>query len=261
MQKPTVALLISTYNWPSALNLVLTSVLAQSKMPDEIIIADDGSGEETVVVIRNFRAKLSIKHVWQEDKGFRKSLILNKAVKQINSDYIIQIDGDIIIHPKFIQDHLETAREGYFVQGSRTMISKEKSAEILKSGQTNFSPFSNGLYNRFNAIWFPPLAPLFKLDPSNPFHLKGCNFAYWKKDYISVNGYYNGFEGWGGEDYEFGARLLHAGVKRIRLKMKALAFHIFHSINCRANTGANDIIYRETLIKKLTYRDNGYQKV
>ncbi|MET4080987.1 glycosyltransferase involved in cell wall biosynthesis [Pedobacter sp. UYP30] len=261
MHNPTVALLISTYNWPGALNLVLTSVLAQSKMPDEIIIADDGSGEETRTLVENFSKKLNITHVWQEDIGFRKSLVLNKAVKKIKSDYIIQIDGDIIIHPKFIEDHLQTAEEGYFVQGSRSMIIEQKSAEILKSGQTNLSIFSYGLNNKFNAIRFPLLSPLFRLAPSNPFHLKGCNFAFWKKDFISVNGYYNGFEGWGGEDYEFGARFLHAGVKRIRLKMKALAFHIFHPVNCRANTGANDKIYQATLSQKLTYRDNGYQEV
>ncbi|MGY3054249.1 glycosyltransferase involved in cell wall biosynthesis [Pedobacter sp. UYEF25] len=261
MHRPTVALLISTYNWPEALSLVLNSVLGQSKIPDEIVIADDGSGQETLTLIESFSKKLKIKHVWQEDNGFRKSLILNKAIKEINSDYIVQIDGDIIVHPKFIEDHSNAAKNGHFVQGSRAMLKEQKTTEILKSGQTDLSALSDGLNNRFNAIRFPPLAPLFTLGTSNPFHLKGCNFAFWKTDYINVNGYYNGFEGWGGEDYEFGARLLHAGVKRVKLKMKALAFHIYHPINCRANTGANDRIYQETLSKNLIYRDNGYKEV
>lgn len=258
MQNPTVALLITTYNWPSALNLVLSSVLAQSMMPDEIVIADDGSSHETKTLIENYSKKLNIKHIWQGDQGFRKSLILNKAVKQIKSDYIIQIDGDIIIHPKFVEDHLHTAKKGHFVQGSRSMITEEKSAEILESGQIDFFTFSDGLANRFNAIRLPPLAPLFKIAPSNPFHLKGCNFAYWKQDYVRINGYCNDFEGWGGEDYEFGARLLHAGLKRTRLKMKALAFHIFHPINCRRNTDVNDKIYQKTLTEKSKHTDNGY---
>jgi len=256
----TVALLISTYNWPQALELVLLSVLAQTRMPDEIIIADDGSDERTKKLVTDYKTRFGVplKHVWHEDDGFRKSLILNKAVKQIESEYIIQIDGDIIIHPKFVNDHLNTAENGHFVQGSRAMITEQKSEEIIKTKQINFSFLTEGLYSRFNAIRFPLLAGIFKLDPSNPFHIKGCNLAFWKKDFIAINGYYNGFEGWGAEDYEFGARLLHLGVKRKRLKMLALGFHIFHPINSRANTGPNDKIYRKTLTDKATYASDGY---
>jgi hypothetical protein len=265
MQKKhlTVALLISTYNWPQALELVLLSISGQTKMPDEIIIADDGSKDVTKQLIEKFRSehKLPIKHIWHEDKGFRKSLILNKAVKEITSDYIVEIDGDIIIHPKFIEDHVKAAQSGYFVQGSRAMITEEKSKEILNTKEISFSVFSSGLYSRFNALRAPILTPVFILDPSNPFHVKGCNLAFWKKDYISVNGYFNGFEGWGGEDYEFAARLLHKGIKRRRLKMAALAFHIYHKINSRANTVPNDIIYRKTLAEKRTYAGDGYAQV
>lgn len=262
-QSISVALLISTYNWPQALDLVLASVARQTRMPDEVIIADDGSGEETKQLIEKYKTQynLPVKHIWHEDLGFRKSLILNKSVKSITSDYIIEIDGDIIIHPKFIADHLKAAGKGYFVQGSRTMLTEEKSAEILQTKAIDFSIFSSGLYSRFNALRLPLITPVFILDPSNPFHIKGCNLAFWKKDYIAINGYYNSFTGWGGEDYEFGARLLHSGVKRKRLKMAALAYHIFHKINSRANTGPNDVIYRKTLAEKLTYATNGYKEI
>lgn len=258
----SVALLISTYNWPQALDLVLAGILKQTRMPDEVIIADDGSSTDTKELIEQYKTKfnLPIKHIWHEDLGFRKSLILNKSVKNIDSDYIIEIDGDIIIHPKFIADHLKAAKTGYFVQGSRTMLTEEKSNEILYTKKINFSVFSPGLSSRFNALRLPLLTSIFALDPSNPFHIKGCNLAFWKKDYIAINGYYNSFEGWGGEDYEFGARLLHLGIKRKRLKMAALAFHIFHKDNSRANTGPNDIIYRKTLAEKLTYATNGYKE-
>ena len=261
-QNSSVALLISTYNWPEALELVLLSITKQTCMPNEVIIADDGSATETKLLIEKFKTLhgLPLKHIWHEDKGFRKSLILNKAVKNTTSAYIIEIDGDIIIHPNFIADHLSAARSGYFVQGSRTMITEEKSKEILVTKKISFSVLSSGLYSRFNALRFPLISKIFKLDPSNPFHVKGCNLAFWKKDYIAVNGYYNGFVGWGGEDYEFAARLLHLGIKRKRLKMAALAYHIFHQNNSRANTGPNDVIYRKTLAEKSTYNDNGYEQ-
>ena len=256
----TVALLISTYNWPAALELVLISVLKQTHLPDEIIIADDGSTDETKELIEKYRSKFNIpvKHIWHEDKGFRKSLILNIAVKSITSEYIIQIDGDIIVHPEFIKDHLKVAEKGNFVQASRAMINKIKSEEILKTKQTNFNFISKGLYSRFNAIRLPFLAKIFLLDHKNSYNTKGCNLAFWKEDFISVNGYYNDFQGWGGEDYEFAARLLHQGIKRKKVKLMALCYHIYHKINSRANAGANDIIYQKTIAEKGTYATNGY---
>ena len=262
-KQPTVALLISTYNWPKALDLVLSSVLKQTRMPDEIVIADDGSGEETKTLIEKYQVqfKVPLKHIWHEDKGFRKSLILNKAVKQIESAYIIEIDGDIIIHPKFVQDHLKASKRGFFVQGSRTMITEEKSKEILETKQIRLSFFSSGILNRFNAIRLPLLSKIFFLLPSNPFHIKGCNLAFWKTDFIKINGYYNDFEGWGAEDYEFGARLLHARTKRKTLKMSAIGYHIFHPHNTRDNRIPNDKIYRKTLAEKTDYASNGYHQV
>lgn len=103
------ALLISTYNWKEALSLVLDSIKIQSQLPDEVLIADDGSDDATKQVIDEFRQtfKIPVKHVWQEDLGFRKSMILNKTIAQAEADYIIQIDGDCIMHKDFIKDHIK----------------------------------------------------------------------------------------------------------------------------------------------------------
>lgn len=259
----TVALLISTYNWPGALELVLLSILKQSQIPNEIVIADDGSTFETKSLIDAYKVKFSIpiKHIRHEDKGFRKSLILNTAVKSITSEYIIQIDGDIILHPEFIKDHMKVSMKGYFVQASRSMINEVKSKEILKTKKTDFSFISHGLYNRFNAIRIPPISNIFQYDTSDPYHIKGCNLGYWKEDFITINGYYNGFEGWGAEDYEFGARLIHAGVKRKKIKLMAICYHVFHKINSRANTDANDKIYNKTIEEKSKHTSNGYEQI
>ncbi|MEG0917822.1 MAG: glycosyltransferase [Myroides sp.] len=121
------ALLISTYNWPQALELIFKSIFEQVEMPDEVLIADDGSTEETKKLIDNFIQKSTFKviHVWQEDKGFRKAIILNKAVAKSSCDYIIQIDGDCIMHPKFIADHKENAKKNVYLYGTRATITKE----------------------------------------------------------------------------------------------------------------------------------------
>ena len=263
LNNPTIALLISTYNWPEALELVLKSILQQSRMPNEVVIADDGSTETTRKLIERYQRKfpIPIKHIWHEDLGFRKSLILNKAVKAVTSEYIVEIDGDIVIHQNFVSDHLKSAEKGYFVQGSRAMLNERKTRQLLSNKNVNLSFFSTGVKNRFNALRLPILKKIFELGFSDPFHIKGCNLAFWKADYVNVNGYYNSFNGWGGEDYEFGARLLHAGIKRKHLKWAALAFHIHHRENCRLNTGTNDVIYKRTRRERLSYASNGFAEV
>jgi glycosyltransferase involved in cell wall biosynthesis len=99
------SLIITTYNWSAALELVLLSLLKQSRLPDEIIIADDGSTEATKQLIGRYTDKFQcgLHHIWQADKGFQKTKILNKAVAKANGDYIIQIDGDILLHKHFIK--------------------------------------------------------------------------------------------------------------------------------------------------------------
>src|SRR5690606_15413403 len=121
MPQLSCSLLISTYNWPQALDCCLNSILDQTVLPNEIIIADDGSKEETKDIIELWREKLKIPliHVWHPDDGFRLSEIRNKAIIKANFPYIIQVDGDVIMGPKFIEDHLSSATPKTFLCGSR----------------------------------------------------------------------------------------------------------------------------------------------
>ncbi len=253
-----VSLLISTYNWPEALDLVLRSVVRQSHQPDEVLIADDGSDERTAELIGNYASRLPIKHIWHEDKGFRKSIVLNKAVRQSTNPYIIEIDGDIVIHRHFIKDHLKAAERGFFVQGSRTMIGERRTAEAIAAKQLDFSALSKGVSGRFNAVRLPSLSGLFRTNPLSSHNIKGCNLAFWREDYLKVNGYYNGFEGWGWEDYEFAERLINSGIRKKRLKWAAIGYHLFHPLSSKANYGPNKKIYEESVAQKLAYREPGY---
>ena len=114
MHKFKVSLIITTYNWPEALFLVLKSVKNQIRMPDEVIVADDGSTKETARLIKKFSKefKLEIIHSWQKDEGFRAAMSRNKAIAKAKGDYIIMIDGDMILHPNFINDHICFAKIG-----------------------------------------------------------------------------------------------------------------------------------------------------
>lgn len=130
-----ITLLVSTYNRPDALSVSLDSMRYQTLMPDEIVIADDGSTEDTRETIEEIKKTFPIPiiHVWQEDKGFRKTKILNKAVAKSTGDYIIEIDGDAFAHPHFIEDHMRLAQKGIYVKGGRVNLNEQLTEEVCKS--------------------------------------------------------------------------------------------------------------------------------
>lgn len=264
MKKPfKTTLLISTYNWPEALQLVFESILSQTVLPDEIMIADDGSGQDTADVIKRYRQIIPVPliHEWHEDKGFRKTIILNRAIKKSIGDYIVQIDGDIILHPKFIEDHIRYSERGYFVKGSRGRLTEERSKDVFASGNIRINSFQKGVMSTINATRLPLFAPLFYGDPTASRNIKGCNFAFWKDDAIAVNGYNNDISGWGHEDIEFPARMINYGIKKRQLKMVAVCFHIYHKFVSRNNEVDNFSVYAEVVKNRITRCKNGIEQV
>jgi glycosyltransferase involved in cell wall biosynthesis len=249
-----VSLIISTYNWPAALELCLKSVLTQKSLPDEVILADDGSGMETRNVIESFQSffPVPLKHIWHEDNGFRLAEIRNKAILASSCEYIIQIDGDLILHPQFIADHRRLATKGRFVSGSRLLLSIDFSNEILSSGSIP-SALSIMLHgkNFFNALRIPAitrlLAPYYKA--SQPYYVKGCNMAFWKQDLVDVNGYNESITGWGKEDSEIAVRLINNGVRRNFMKFGGVCYHLYHKEASRGNEENNDLVL-ETAIRE-----------
>lgn len=262
-RKPSVTLLISTYNWPEALELVLLSVSSQTHRPNEIIIADDGSDERTKFLIEKYRAKLNIPmvHVWHEDKGFRLAKIRNMAIARATGEYIIQIDGDIIMHPYFIADHRSFASPGSFVRASRIYISSEVSQQMLNQKRYKINAFSKGITNFFSALRIPFLWKHFETGYKDKgderYEIHGCNMAYWRKDAIQVNGYNELFNGWGPEDKEFITRLLNIGIQKRFLKLGAVAFHIYHKENSKTFLAENIKAFKESITQKKVFCEKG----
>ena len=251
--KLNVSLIISTYNWPGALNLCLQSVLHQSVLPNEIIIADDGSKEETRELINSFKmiCKIPLIHVWHEDKGFRKTMIMNEAFTKVSYPYIVQIDGDIILHKDFIKDHIRFAQSKSFVSGSRVIIDEKLTKKLIQKKQWKFSIFTNGLRNRLNGIRIPFLSKFQEHYRQNDIiYVRGCNMAFWKEDLLKVNGYDEEITGWGREDNELAARLINSGICKRVIKFSAIAFHLHHNLRSRDSVDQNDVILNKTLSKK-----------
>ncbi len=259
----TTALIITTYNRPDALELVLETVLLQSKMPDEVIIADDGSLEPTFEVVKKYQNRIKgLQHVWHKDNGFRLAEIRNKAIAKSSCEYLIVVDGDMLLHKNFVETHCENARENYFMQGSRVLLSEAITKKSLAKKNVVFGFFDKGITNRFNTINAPVLSKVASSEKTDHLKVRGCNMAFWKKDVLKVNGFNEDFQGWGREDSEFVVRLLNNGVKRKNLKLVAVAYHLFHpeKKNQKEEMNANDKILQKTIEENRLWCENGIDK-
>lgn len=238
-----VSLLIATYNWPEALNLCLKSVEGQCVPPFEVVIADDGSGEPTRRLIEEFTHRLPcpVKHIWHEDDGFRLTVIRNKAIAACEGDYIVQIDGDVILHRNFIRNHAAFAEQGAFVVGSRAMINEHLAARMLRSGNPKVAWYTPGVKHWLNALYVPALMSSYKHRRDD--HIRGCNMAFWRGDLVAVNGYNEAMTGWGHEDAELVARLRNHGCAQHTLKFAGFVFHIHHPYSSRESEPVNRAIW------------------
>lgn len=257
------SLLIATYNWPEALELCLKSVLQQKVLPGEVIIADDGSREETRKLIESFQKKFPIPlyHIWQPDEGFQLARIRNKGIAAVNFSYIIQIDGDLILHPFFIKDHLQLRKKGYFTTGSRVLLSPETSQRLFENRSIELTRYSFGNRNFFNGLrsyWLRHLmAGTYKTKGKNRFYVKGCNMAFWKEDLLKVNGYNESFFGWGREDSELAIRLMNAGIKKQFIKMGGICYHLYHKEASRDMEEKNRQMMEDAIQQKTIWAEKG----
>lgn len=256
----TTTLIIATYNWPEALELVLLSILDQSIPADEIIIADDGSTDTTKRLIRKYQKISKIKHIWQEDNGFQKTSILNKAIAIAKGNYIIQIDGDIILHKHFISDHLRSSKRGCFIHGSRVLLNKKRTQKTIKDLSLNFSIFNNGIQNRLNGLHSIFLSRIISKKNNNLKGTRGCNFSCWKQDLEKVNGYNEDMKGWGKEDTELSVRLMNIGLEKYNIKCSAICYHLYHKISSREGVNINNAILADTISKNKKSCKNGINK-
>jgi glycosyltransferase involved in cell wall biosynthesis len=254
-----LTLIITTYNWPEALSLVIKSASQQTILPDEIIIADDGSDDRTKDLISRLNKEINLRivHSWQEDKGFRVSRSRNKAILKSTGDYIILIDGDTILHPNFIKDHIAIAEPQYFVQGSRVLLSEKQTKQSLTKNLVHFPFCSSGLKNRKNAIHSKLLSFIFSNKKNSLYGIKTCNLAFYRKDCLNINGFNNDFEGWGREDSEFAVRMFNSGINRKNVRFNAIQFHMWHNESPRIQIERNNKMLDNAIENSINWCENG----
>ncbi len=255
----SVTLIITTYNWPAALDLTLRSAARQSVLPDEIIVADDGSGPETVRVVdaQRIESDIPLLHVWQPDEGFRLARSRNRAICAARGEYLVIVDGDMVLHEHFMADHLRAARRGSFIQGVRLLTGPAAAASMLREGRLEVGFFAPGIRRRRHAVRNCLLSRLLFGERIGQRAIRGCNQGYWKSDLTRVNGFNEVFVGWGREDNEIAARLYNAGVRRRNLKFQALAIHLHHESRHPDGANPNDALLREAIATGKVWCDLG----
>ncbi len=256
-----ISILLATYNWPQALKLCLESLATQNDRDFEIIIADDGSTDSTKQVIDAMKLTFptSITHLWQEDHGFRKTQILNKAIAAAHGDYLVFLDGDCLVQPDFVARHRSLAQKGCLVTGSRVLLNQALTQQLLTGPNWNFQAFMSNLLRKringgINKYW--PLQ--FKLGDGlwrryKKFvwrRIKGCNMACWKADAEAINGFDETMTGWGHEDADFVFRLQRHHIIRKSGSWSTEVLHLFHQIHDQSNAAENAHHVREKILAK-----------
>lgn len=268
-QKLKVSLLITTYNRVDALEAVLVSVLHQEKLPYEVVVADDGSREDTIELVKKYQEifPIPLRHAWQEDDGFRLSESRNRGLALCTGEYIVMIDGDMVLHPQFVIDHIKNAKRGFFVQGGRVMFNEKKTKEYLSTPDKYkrvhwFQPnIETRFEKRLSACHLPFLNKLQQKDITYSHKaIRGCNMAFFLDDVIAINGFNSDFVGWGREDSEFVERMFNYGIKRHNVKFMAIAYHLYHKEEERASLPKNDQLLKEAIANKLNYCENGVKR-
>lgn len=274
MQCPGTSVIIAVYNNFHWLRLILDALRMQTVTDFEVVIADDGSSEDSVDKINNYikeHPELNIIHSWHPDEGWRKNKALNQAVRRSSAPYLIFIDGDCIPHPRFVEDHLKMQRLG-FVIGGRRVESCPSLSEMIDSWQTLPEDFfARARKNIISSLFRNGLGKtLFQLRRTirlpfiggKPFGMKphgflGANFAIFRSDLDKVNGFDERYIDPGtGEDSDLDLRLENAGIFHLKVSHNALMIHRCHKRLFLGST-RNKQLYNEALTNHTTAIPNG----
>lgn len=256
-----ISVIVTTYNWPQALEACLRSLFDQQDRQFEIIVADDGSGVATQQLIAQLieTSPVPLRHVRHEDEGFRAGRIRNVAATAASGAYLLFMDGDCVAMPNFIARHRQLAEVGYFVPGNRLLLSEIFTQQALQQ-KIALHRQSFGFFwrcwclrriNRLLPLLYWPLKHWRYGQPQNWEKAMTCNLAVWTQDFLAVNGFDALFEGWGFEDSDLVIRLIHLGVKRKEGRFAVPVLHLWHRHNDRSKHDEN----YQRLLQRLHDRD------
>lgn len=262
-----VSVIIATYNWPEALDLCLKSLRNQSVNNYEILIADDGSKDSTRKLVESYSQNfpVSITHLWQEDIGCRKTLIGNKGIFASKGNYLVFLDGDCVVQPDFIENHIRLAKKGCVVTGSRILLSQKFTQQLLSTNRFDFNRLKTWAFFFRLKGYLNKFLPLYIKLNDGPWRnykkfvwrrIKGCNMACWKADAMRINGFDETITGWGHEDADFIFRLENIGMQRKSGSWSTEVLHLFHKVRDQSNNSEST----KKLLNKIQLMRSGQYK-
>ena len=233
-----ISVILTTYNEPRWLEHVLTGYGVQSHRDFELVVADDGSRPDTRDVVDRLRRELSppLVHVWHQDEGFRKTLILNRAIQASGGEYLIFTDGDCIPRRDLVEVHASLAEEGRFLSGGYLKlspgVSRRVTKEAVRSGEVFDSSWlrARGWKRGRRGFRLSRSLVLARfLDAATPTRptWNGHNASTWKEAIVEVNGFDLDM-GYGGLDRALGERLENLGVRGKQIRYRAPCVHLAH---------------------------------
>ena len=244
MEQPIASVIISVYNNFDRLRKVLVGLEMQTRQGFEIILSDDGSTEESVQQMLSYAkdSKIPVQHIWQEDNGFRKTIVLNKSVQAAKSDYLIFLDADCVPHPKFVEEHLHHRKQNRVLSGLRVLLSEKLTnwltLERIKNGVLSQNRFLAKIFIDSLGETRLPERAIYK--PNFPFKnilkpkfktLYGCNWSIYKKDLLDINGFDERYLAPAvGEDTDPEFRLKFAGKELVSINYQAVQYHLYHKL-------------------------------
>jgi glycosyltransferase involved in cell wall biosynthesis len=263
---PEISIIVATYEWPEALDVILRALADQNDGSFEVVVADDGSGPATAAVVDGWRDRrlFPVEHVWQADEGWRKSRILDRAALAARGAYFVFLDGDSVPRTPFLEAVRGCMLPGWFVASKRLHLSRSLSRKVLEGHEPVWrwsaarwvlraprevlggdrEAASLGLLlpvRDRRRPWRPNQAEF-----SPPYEAYGFCFGTWRSDFERVNGFDLRFQGWGGEDEDIAARLRNAGLRCGWPGPRATILHLWHEEK-RGTMPSNKPLVRETL--------------
>lgn len=271
-----LSIIFSTYNSPSWLEKVLWGFLNQTHREFEIIIADDGSSPETAKLINRYRPEfadqsISLTHLRQNDDGFRKCRILNKAIVLARNEYIVLTDGDCIVRQDFLSVHANRAQTSHYLSGSYyklpMALSEAITREDIESGRCFDRSWllENGLPRSSKKLKLtrnPRLAGWLNHLTTARCNFKGSNASAWRSDLLRVGGFDERMA-WGGLDRELGVRLKNMGVKPRHVRYDAICLHLDHARGYKdpEMVSANKALRQQVDKEKITHTRYGIDQL
>jgi glycosyltransferase involved in cell wall biosynthesis len=263
------SVIFTTYNHPKWLEKTLWGFSVQTCRDFEIIVADDGSDDATREVIERLQPEIDIpiRHLWQPDEGFQKCRILNKAIVASAGEYLIFTDGDCIPHPDFVKNHVELAAPNTLLSGGYFKLPLAVSQSISRQDIVEGRATRPSWLLKHGVPFTPKLAKLASspfwgglLDSITPTRAtwNGHSASTWKSLVIETNGFDERMQ-YGGQDREFGERLVNMGVRTRQVRYRCSCAHLDHGRGyaSRESIDRNRAIRKNTRKNKITRTDFG----